>query len=204
MKRVKVVLDFQKFPIAEKIEFGKNVITKLTGNTQFPNPDVPPAQQTSAVSLLETDYTAALGGGRALIAKMHQSEKAFDDVFRKMAMFVERVSNGNEALILSSGFHVSKQPTPKNIIDFKVDAGKEHGEILLNRKAILGAKAYLWQCSKNVLPSENNGWEYCGFSTQSAFRLSSLESASKIWFRVAGLTKDGLTEWSEPIMKVIP
>ncbi len=41
MKKTKALLDFNKFSIAEKISFFRNVIAKLTDNPFFPNPDVP-------------------------------------------------------------------------------------------------------------------------------------------------------------------
>ncbi len=41
MKKTKALLDFNKFSVAEKISFFRNVIDKLTNNPFFPNPDIP-------------------------------------------------------------------------------------------------------------------------------------------------------------------
>jgi hypothetical protein len=204
MKKIKIVLDFLKLTVSQKIEFYKNVYNKMNGNTMFATPDVPNAQVNTATLTLETDYTASLGGGHALVAKMHQSEKACDDLMRKQANYVDRIANGNEAIILSAGFHVSKQPSPKQKPDFLVEANGEHGVIKLSRKSIPGAVSYVWQYSPGALPVDDKGWLFGGASTKSTFSIAQLETATRCWFRVAGVTKEGLTAWSEPVMKVVP
>lgn len=204
MKKVKIVLDFLKLSVSKKIEFCKNVYNKMNGNTTFPTPDVPNAQINTAVLNLETDYTAALGGGHALVAKMHQSEKVIDDLMRKQANYVDRIANGNEAIIMSAGFHVSKQPAPKQKPDFLVEANGDHGVIKLAHKAMPGAVSYIWQYAVSTMPAEEKGWMFGGASTRANYSITQLETATKCWFRVAGVTKDGMTPWSEPIMKVVP
>lgn len=85
------------------------------------------------------------GGDHEQIALMHQAEAEFDDFFRRLAKNVNRVADGDDAIILSTGFHLSKQPAPTERPEFTAEYGDEKGSIRLKRKAFEGASAYIWQ-----------------------------------------------------------
>ena len=204
MKKVKTVLDFLKLSVSEKIEFYRNDISKMTGNASFPTPDIPLATATTQVNTLETDLAAAKSGAHQSIAKMHQSEKIADTTFRKLALYVDRIADGNDAIILSSGFHISKQPDPKSTKTFAVSAGENTGEIELAHKTVQGAKAYIWQYSSVMLPTDEKQWIYGGATTKAKFKVTGLESATKAWFRVLAVTINGTQPCSDPVMKVVP
>lgn len=204
-EKIKVVLDFLKFSVAEKIVFYRNVITGMTGNPHFATPDVPPATLTTVLTAFEQAADEAGDGARTSMARRNQAEEAADDAFRKEAMYVERIADGDAAIILSSGFHHSKQPEPAQRPQFEVEAGANNGEIILTRKAHPGAKSYIWQYCIGSLPVNGDGnWIFAGASTQSKYVISNLESGSKCWFRVAAVTIDGMAPWADPVMKVVP
>jgi len=204
MRKVKTVLDFLRFSVSEKIEFYRNDISKMTGNAYFTTPDVPLATATTQVNSLETDYVAAKTGAHQAVAKMHQSEKIADATFRKLALYVDRIADGNDAIILSSGFHISKQPDPKSTKTFAVNAGKNSGEIELVHKTIQGARAYVWQYSIGNLPADDTQWMYKDSTTKAKITITGLESGSKVWFRVLATTINGTQPCSDPVMKVVP
>lgn len=204
MKRSKVVLDFLKFSIGEKIIFFRNVIAQMTGNTLFPKPDVPLEEITPQVNKLETDSMAAKSGAHPLVTVMNQTAKAVDKSFRKLAMYVDRIADGDPAIIQKSGFNVSKQPEPSNRKSFEVEAGENPCEVILYRKAQPGARSYAWQYVMGALPANDKSWIFAGCSTQTRFVVTGLESGSKCWFRVAAVTSSGVGPWSDPVMKVVP
>lgn len=204
MKKSKVVLDFIKFSIAEKIMFFRNVIAQMTGNASFPTPDVALTEAKTAVDTLETDHAAAKSGAHVLVSKMRRSEEVADNLFRKQAAYVDRIADGNETIILSSGFHVSKQPEPSVREAFVVEAGENPSEIILIRKAQPGARSYVWQYCIGALPTNTQPWVFAGASTQTRYVIKGLESGSKCWFRVAAVTATGQGPWSDPVMKVVP
>jgi hypothetical protein len=203
MKKVKVILDFIRFAIGEKIEFYRNVITLMTGNTAFSKPDVELVALTALVDKLETDYMASRSGSHELIAKMNQSQEAADEAFRKQAQYVNRIADGDPAVILGAGFHVSKERQPYLRKEFNAIFGVNPGEIILIRKAINGAKSYAWQSCTGALPNNDQSWTFVGFSTQARYVIKGLASGTKYWFRVAAITSNGLGPWSDPIMKVV-
>ncbi|MBI5217346.1 MAG: hypothetical protein HY958_00250 [Bacteroidia bacterium] len=210
MKKINVVLDFIKYPISEKVDFSKNTVTKMTGNSNFPTPDVPLAQITTAANNLETAYNAAQGGGTQLTAAMHAAEKVLDDLLRKQVLYVERIAFGNGNIILGSGFHISKQPASAHRPEFTVETGKKaldafidsthESSMVLKRKAVKDAKAWVWQLCTD--PMAEDKWTYAGFSTQINYTVNGLTPGIKYWFRSASISKEGLSQWSDPIAKI--
>lgn len=204
MKKSRVILDFIRFSVAEKIMFFRNVISLMTGNTSFATPDVPLTEAKTVVDTLETDQAAAKSGAHVMVSKMRKSEEVADNVFRKLARYVDRIADGNETIILGSGFHVSKQPEPSVREAFEVEAGDNPTEIVLIRKAQPGARSYVWQYCIGALPTNGIPWVFAGASTQARYVIRELESGAKCWFRVAAVTATGQGPWSDPVMKVVP
>ncbi|MBI4945224.1 MAG: fibronectin type III domain-containing protein [Bacteroidetes bacterium] len=200
MRKVKVIINFLRIAVPSLIEFARNVVTKMTGNTNFPTPDVPPAQITAAAGALETKYNAAQGGGKQQTADMHQARKALEDLLHKQGLYVERIANGNEAIILGSGYGTSKQPAPALHPDFTVVNGKHEGEMILKHKAVKGAAAWVWELCPDPLADEK--WVVAGYSSQTTFTAKGLKPGTKYWFRAAYIAKDGLSQWCDPFSKI--
>ena len=203
MKIIQTKLDFIQFSPIVKVGFYRNIIVKLTGNPHFPTPDVSLLEASAAVDALENAIMAASDGGRTLISEMHDQEKLTDALFRSLAAYVDRIAAGDESTILSSGFHESKQPTytPKAIIS--LFNGTHSGSLIIKGKANPRAGAYHLQMAKGTLPLTEEGWVLCGVSTRADFELSGLDVMCVYYFRIAAITPEGLTDYSEPVSKVI-
>lgn len=201
MKKVKVIINFVRMTVSNIIEFARNTVTKMTGNSNFPTPDVPLAQITTGANTLETKYNAAAGGGKQQKAEMRAARKALDDLLRKQALYVERIAGGNEAVILGSGFHTSKQPVPALHPEFTVMSGELEGEVVLKHKAVKGARAWVWQYCPD--PLNANPWVQAGISTQASFKVKELPAGRKYWFRASYVSAAGQSEWCDPFVKLV-
>jgi hypothetical protein len=60
MKRLRLILDFVRFSVIEKISFFQKVISNMTNNPTFPTPDVSLDAATILVNQLQKDYIAAV------------------------------------------------------------------------------------------------------------------------------------------------
>jgi len=203
MKKLKVILDFIRFAIAEKIAFYRSVILSLTDNDAFPTPDVSLTSAKTAVDDLENAFIASKDGSRTAISVMHDKEEAADAILRTLAAYVDRMAAGDETKILSSGFHLSKQPTPIQKAPLTVEDGANSGSVKLVAKAVEKAGAYIWQHAKDALPETESEWINSGTSTRSYYELTGLTVASKYYFRVAAVTPDGTSDFCAPVMKVV-
>jgi hypothetical protein len=200
MKKSKVLYDFVMFAAAFLIEFARNVVTMMTGNASFPNPYVTLAQITAAANDLEAKFKAALNGDRQLKANMRIALNTLITLLKKQAAYVNLIADGSDAVILSAGYHASQQPDSKLLPEFNVIHGKNSGEALAKHKAVKGAKSYVWQRAADPLPTSDSGWAYVGFTTKCKFTDTGLVPGTKHWYRVAWITKDGLSAWSAPMM----
>ena len=64
MKKDHSVLDFVRLSVAQKVEFGRNVIVKVKANPKFATPDVSVEELEAKNTLLETRSVAAMSGGK--------------------------------------------------------------------------------------------------------------------------------------------
>ncbi len=203
MRKQKVLLNFIRLTVSQKIGFYRNIIKRMTGNTSFPTPDVALATATTSIDDLQAAYLAAKDGSRIQIAIRNDKENLVDQLFRKLANYVDRMADGNDTIIISSGFEVSSLPGSTSKSELSAKNGSLSGTVKLVAKSIDGAKSYIWQYVKDNLPVNGEGWEIAGYSTKASFEVENLDMASKYWFRVAGVTTKGTTDYSSAVMKVV-
>ena len=203
MKKSYVVLDFTRFPVPDKVAKGRDVISLMTGNPNFTTPDVPLAELKSLTDDLETRYNAAQHGYKEETALLREVEEAWNYQMRLEARYVERISGLNEAVILSAGFNVSKEPAPVQKSELSAENGELPGSVFLRRQAIIGAKAYMWQYCANIISPTEEGWTNAGVTSKASVLLENLEPVTRHWFRVATVTPEGTSAYNDPIMHVV-
>ena len=203
MKRDHGVLDFIYFPVAHKIEIGKSVESKMRNNALFANPDVPLDDIKAATDLLESRNVAAMSGGKESTALMHQAEEDWSKKMRLEALYVDRIADGDSAVILSAGFSLAKQPSPSSRAEFSVELGEKSGSVVLRHKRIEGARSYVWQYCIGENPTDNSSWVIADVTPQATVTLTGLTPLTKYWFRVAAVTIDGTGEYCTPVMQVV-
>lgn len=203
MKKDHVILDFVRISVAHKIETGRNVESEMRSNPNFTDPDVTMDVLKAKTDILESRNVAALSGGKAETALLHQAMDDWDDTMRKIARYVDRVADGDSAIILSSGLSIAKQPTPATRPEFSVDLGEKSGSVVLQRKRVDGARSYIWQYYIGETPSNDANWINAQVTSQASVELSGLTQLSKYWFRVAAVTITGTTAFCDPIMQVV-
>lgn len=203
MRKLKPLLDFVQLSVTAKIAFYRNVIARLTGNTTYPNPDVSLADALAAVNALETTYLSTKDGSHTAVSAMHDAEDKADALFKLLAAYVNRIADGDETNILSTGFHVSKQSVSVQKPELSVQAGDISGNVWLVARAVDKAGAYIWQAAKDNIPTTDEGWTTIGHSTQSYFQAKGLPIASKYYFRMSAITTIGNSDFTAPILKVI-
>lgn len=116
---------------------------------------------------------------------------------------MDRIADGDEVIILSSGFNVPKERTAVRKVEFSVNSGDKPGTVLLKRQAVQGAKSYLWQYCTGDSPANEKDWIFAGASTRADYKINELVVATKYWFRVAAVTVQGTTAYCAPVSKFL-
>ena len=203
MKKDRIVLDFVRIPIAQKIEFGRSVCTSMKNNPKFVTPDVSLADLEAKTDLLEAHSIASISGGKEATALMHQTESDWDNMMRKTAGYVDRIADGDSVVILSAGFNLAKKAAPSVRPEFSVELGDKSGSVILRRQAVEGAKSYIWQHSIGEMPAAENDWTTAQVTSKATVELEGLIALSKYWFRSAAVTPVGTSAYSTPIVQVV-
>jgi len=203
MRKDRIVMSFQKLTRSDKVSKGRQVSTMMQANPKFGDPDVTYDQLKAATDKLEKSILAAASGGKEETALMNQAEAEWDKIMRLVARYVERIADGDGAVMLSAGFDLAKQTNPGQRAEFSVEHNGKSGAVILKRRAVEGAKTYLWQMSSSLLPESDNDWKQVKVSTQSTVEISGLTPLSKYWFRGSVVTKEGTSDFCAPVMHVV-
>ena len=204
MKKEKVIFDFTRLTIVQKGEFGRNVVLKMTNNEKFVKPDVALIDVNATTDLLVQRSLLSLSGGREETALMHQTEAEWDDLMRKMAKYVDRIADGDGAVILNAGFNLAKQSTPGSRPEFSVELGDKSGTVALRRQKFEGAKSYIWQFCVGETPSENESdWQLGAATSKVTATITGLTPLAKHWFRSYAITIEGTAELVGPMAQVV-
>ncbi len=159
-----VSLLFKQLTIPEKVIFGQNVHDQITLNAAiFVTPDVDLVTLQTLNDTLSNTADSAEGGGHANVAAMHEAERDWDTSFDTEAHYVDRIANGNETIILKSGFHATKSETTPASIPGVPDVKEPKvnplpGSIHVEVEHQQGVKHYLYFVSTSNTPInlENN------------------------------------------------
>jgi hypothetical protein len=201
MKKPK--LNLRNLPIPEKIQKSREVVIRLTGNTNYPSPNPALTVLSAAITALETAHEAAADGGKSLKSTMHAKEKILDDLMSQLGEYIANASAGDEQKILSSGLGVKTGTLHSKRIASAV-AGKNPGEVICTAEAIAkGINAtHEWQYCKDPIPPDAqaallNPWIAADITTTSKVTIKNLQAGIKMWFRHRMILTKGQKEpWS--------
>lgn len=205
----KVKLNIRGLSVPEKIARARQIIAAMTGNPNFPSPQPPLAQLTAAVDQLEADYAAAQAArqeARARTTAVNEAEEAVNRAFSTLGAHVESASGGDEGKIQSAGMDVRAPSTSSGVLDapetLNATQGDMEGEIDCSWDKVERARSYIIEVSAD--PPTSTSWKHAAVSTRSQVTVSGLSSGTKYWFRVAAVSPQGQSAWSNPAAKIAP
>jgi Fibronectin type III domain len=205
----KTKLNINGLSIPEKLARGRQIVTALTGNANFPSTQPTLAAVMTAINDLDAAYAAtqrARQEAKTRTSEQNQKEDAFNQTLSKLAAHVESVSGDDEEKIMSAGMDVKAQTrtsrevtTPEGLA---ATASDHEGEIDLQWDRVDGARTYMIERSAD--PPTPESWQHETASTRSSTTIRGLTSGTKYWFRVASVGAQGQSGWSNPAVRIAP
>ncbi|NVO03064.1 MAG: hypothetical protein HXX09_10240 [Bacteroidetes bacterium] len=195
-------LDFSKLNIPGKIQKAREIVIKLTGNANFPNPNPTLPVLTAAINALELAYEAADDGGKTLKSVMKAKEKILVDYIIMLEGYITSASGGDEQKIQSAGFGVRKT-TSHGKRKASIKATKNPGEVILTAEIENGKSiaAFDWQKRKdNPLVSSDSQneaeeeWEDIDITSAATIKVSDLMVGENYWFRYRLILRKNMKE----------
>jgi hypothetical protein len=204
MERVRIFYDFVRFSLIVLFGYTKDIVTKMNLDDSKPEED----QDGLLAVIISGEPMLVISRNTGLddthLPVMQETSLRLVECFQKEAAIAERIADSNKSMIPASELLPADIQVRPRRPEFWVLSGRNPGEIILGRRAIDNATAYIWEYNLTEHPVSEEGWKFAGASTQSRWYMSGLESGKCIWFRCCGVTREGVTAWSEPVFKVIP
>jgi hypothetical protein len=196
----KVSLGFGKLGDTGLDNFAQSVIDGMTGNANFPTPPVTMANLRTAKDDFTTKIAAALSGGVADTAAKNNSRQTLMGMLRQLAAYVQMISNGDLAVLLSSGFQA--QSTNRASVQLDKPAGLivkngMSGQLVATVNAVRNTNMYEGRIR---LSDEGSSWlpsVFTGDSQHIIFNGLTRGKDYTVQVRALG-GATGQSDWSDP------
>ncbi|MGN6604916.1 MAG: hypothetical protein ACTHK8_20840 [Ginsengibacter sp.] len=180
--------NFVPYNDSDFLVFAGNVVFCMQNNPHFPDP-VPPLE---TISELVNEFTNALTDAatknKVDVAVKNTLRKQLEHQLGRLALYVMYVADDDAAILLSSGYNLTKKPEGNKLAEPDVPtltSVANSGEIMSMIRAVKGAKYYLHEISTDPF-GPNAIWQTHSCSRRK-YTFSNLTSGQKYWVRVAVL-----------------
>lgn len=205
----RIRLNLKKLSVTDKIAKGRQIVTAMSSNGSFPNPNPPLTEVTAALDELAQAFALVQSAKSEVSTRVATQDNAVakvDQALTKLAGYVESVAGRDDTLITSAGMETkaSRSSPSLPIVPqaLSANAGEHEGEINLAWKAVPNARSYTIESS--VDPAAASSWTHAGIATSASKVIRNLTSGKRYWFRVAAVSAGGQSGWSEHATKVVP
>jgi hypothetical protein len=209
MKTSKVSLNVSKATAQEVAVKAAMIVSKMSGNALFPTPAPALTNITNTVTLLNAKLAEQSNAQQTWQQRTQEVQNLRQDLIALLtteSAYVQALSGGDEAKILSAGFSVRKSPSivgllpaPKKVL---AEAGGNDGEIIGTWERVEGSTGYIVELSNDISSPDN--WAYQATVTKAKCKISGLETGTRIWIRVAPFNGAGQGDYSDPATKTVP
>jgi hypothetical protein len=181
-----------------------SVLTKMTGNAEFPNPTPSLASVQTSATAFQNALAEAKDGGPAKTAAKNAAREVLVDKLRSLALYVQQECAGDLAVLLSSGFEATKAPTPAGVLpapqQVTLTQGTLSGSLDLRGRPVPNAGAYEGQ--KTTTIDNPNSWEPVDQTTAARMTVEGLTPGKTYWGRLRAIGSAGPGAWSEPVSAI--
>lgn len=203
-----VKLEWSRRTVSDKLLKTRFIIQQMTANiATFANPNPSLADVDTANSELAIAAVNAQAGGPALTLAKNNAEVALDNLIAQLSSYVQNISAGDAAIIISAGMDVRKDPSPipnpppvQNLDGFPT---RSQGEVELNWDSL--GRNYFYQVEMYMEDGDTGFWDKLVVSSKSKFLVTGLTTGKVYRFRVAGIGRnDEIGPYSQEATSVAP
>lgn len=207
MRTAKVIRDFSSARYSDpELSFkSSHVLAQMTGNPVFINPNPPLSALEEAIISYNMALKDVEGGSKVDTVVKNDRRKFLENILQRETDYVQQVSGGEEAIILSSGFDVKRKPAligplPKAMGLF-LRTGENKGAIIANCNRVSNARFYEFEYTE--MPVTANSFWQKRTSTKHKILIDGLTSGKQYTFRVAGAGSDPSRNWSDEMSSFV-
>jgi hypothetical protein len=205
MKKIKlnrILMTFNYCRAGDLIKITRRILDSLKDNAQFPNPTPALAEVEKALEEFVVALSAAGGFDREKVAIKDGKQVNLCQMLIELAYYVTQISKGDKALLLSSGFDINSNASTAQKLPAKlqVQVGMP-GQVTTRVTRVAKARVYVHQYTADPLTPQS---VWIGETTLNpTHTFTGLESASRAWFRVIIISKDGSPIYWDPVLRIV-
>jgi hypothetical protein len=199
-RQLRVLLAILYYPVMIFLQAGRDVVTAMTGNTNYTTPFPALADITTALDDLQAKITAAAGRDRMAMAARNAAWETAKSLMRQLANYVQAHCQNDLDILLSSGFTASKTPAPVGALEapgnLRIRYLSPSGTVELRMAAVYGVRGgYAIQQAEG----EDGPWIPVVISSKSVAEISGLTPGKSYRLRAAAIGAAGQSGWSNPV-----
>jgi hypothetical protein len=198
VSRPLAILGLPKNHVPDFIAHARHIVQAMTGNPSFPSPVPPLARVEQAIDALAEAEAETLTRAAWTVSEREQKRWALKSLLEQLCGYVQTVADADRehagSIIEGAGMSVKKKggPPPRH---FQAKPGDNSGEVILITRKAGNRAAYEWQQSTDG----GETWVSLPVTVQATTSVAGLTPASIAHFRYRTMTKDGTSDWSEPV-----
>jgi hypothetical protein len=205
IKPIKPLEDYVKMLDTDLISRATAVLTGLTGNTNYANPPIDLATFKSNIDRFSALVSESADGSKKVKAEKKKQRVVVIRDLKLLGRYVEVTCKDDMATFKSSGFPPASnvkappQPLPTPSIK-KVDHGATSGQLLVQGKAVRGAKAYDVRFAAITGTTPPATWTVAPLpNVKVPFAVNGLTPGTTYAFQVRARGPLGYTDWSDSV-----
>jgi len=194
------VLGMSKSTPPKRIVKARKIAQSLVDNViDYKTPDPTCVAILKSATDYEKSYNESRGRDRDKMNIFRSEEIKFMAIMNLVVAYVQVASGGDALIIQKSGLLVKKTPEPPQplgkVMRLEGWQGSHEGESLLSWDKLKGSKSYVGE--KSV---DGKIWTDAKCPcTATSVTVTGLVTETYSWFRIAGVNKFGIGEWSDPV-----
>ncbi|WP_163714590.1 fibronectin type III domain-containing protein [Mangrovibacterium lignilyticum] len=190
---------------SELIVLSGGACSQMNGNPHFPTPSPELITvQTATDEFLTADEKSKTGSHQDVAIK-NQKRKNLEKLLHALAVYVNLTADGDEAILLSSGFELAKKAEAVGPLDapegLQVKAGNARGSLSVSCKRVAGAGSYGFEY-RQLQTESDNGWIRVD-STKHNILVTGLVSGGQYAFRVMAIGSNPQRNWSNEVSSFV-
>ncbi len=198
--KITVALNFPR-TVGEALAYAKHIAASMTGNAYFPSPTLPLATLVGHIADLEAAHVVARTRADGAAAARNAKLVVVHDDLKRLRSYVETIANQHgedaPAVVVSSGMSEKDSAGPLKA-GFSAKQRKRSGSVRLAVRHPGIVTSFDWQLSTDGVV-----WTDLRSTVVANLDLDGLTPATRYHFRYRTLTRNGTSDWSDPLTLLV-
>lgn len=185
--------------------YAQSIKNDLTDNPNFPSPSPTLTEIQKGIDELNIAIVNSKNGTKEDTVIKKNKRAALETLLKKLANYVQDTSNGDEAMILSSGFDIVRKAAPvgplPRVTGIEITAGTSRGS--LNLKWDVVENAYTYNIEYIEVPSSETSVRKRLSTSRSSITIPNLKRGQLYAFQIVAVGTDPTQNWSDEVTSFV-